>query len=220
MVDNKVILYHGSDKILQVPEFGKGEINNDYGQGFYCSRNKGLAGEWAVLWTGKDGYINEYSFDYTGLKVLYLNQLPVENWIAVLLRNRKIYSLDDFTLRINVFLQKYLIDISDYDVVEGWRADDAFFLYINNFVTNTLSLENLEIALKFGDLGNQVFLKSKKAFDVIKFTAHYPAPAAKFLKSAKDRDLAAKQKYRQMPRKAVGTRMEDLVGEENYYGSI
>jgi len=216
IIQEKTILYHGSDKILREPEFGKGEINNDYGQGFYCTKNRELAGEWAVLWTGKDGYINEYSFDYAGLKVLYLNQMPVEHWIAILLNNRKIYSLDDFELRINVFLQKYLIDISGYDVIEGWRADDAFFLYINNFVTNNLSLENLEIALKFGELGNQIFIKSKKAFDCIKFIAYYPAPASVFLKSAQERDLSAKRQYRQMPRKAVGTLIGDIVGRENY----
>ena len=215
VAENKITLYHGSEKILKVPEYGKGVINNDYGQGFYCTKNKGLAGEWAVLWTEKNGYINEYSFDYTNLKVLYLNQMPVENWIAVLLNNRKIYSLDDFALRIDVFLQKYLIDISDYDVIEGWRADDAFFSYITDFVSDVLSLENLKEALKFGDLGNQVFIYSKKAFDNIKFTTHYPAPASRFLKSAKDRDKNAKQQYISMRRKAIGTRISHIVGEEN-----
>jgi len=216
MVDNKILLYHGSDQILKTPEFGKGEINNDYGQGFYCTKNKGLAGEWAVLWTGQDGYINEYSFDYSNLKVLYLNHMPIENWIAVLLNNRKIVNIRVFNSRINVFLQKYLIDISDYDVIEGWRADDAFFTYITDFVSNTLSLENLNLVLKFGDLGNQVCLKSKKAFDTIEFTAHYPASASKFLKSAQDRDKDAKRKYNQMTRRAIGTLIEDIVGRENF----
>lgn len=215
MIEDKIILYHGSEQILKTPEFGKGEANNDYGQGFYCTKNKGLAGEWAVLWTGMDGYINEYSFDYTDLKVLYLNQMPVENWIAVLLGNRKISSLEDFSLRINTFLRKYSIDISEYDVIEGWRANDAFFSYVTDFVLNTLSLENLKWALKFGDLGNQICLKSKKAFDVIEFTSYHPAPVSRFLKSARDRDLAAKQKYRQMSRKAVGTLLEDFIGREN-----
>ncbi|MCL2775165.1 MAG: DUF3990 domain-containing protein [Oscillospiraceae bacterium] len=215
ITENKITLYHGSDKILKTPEFGKGEINNDYGQGFYCTKNKGLAGEWAVLWNGKDGYINEYSFDYTNLNVLYLNQLPIENWVAVLLDNRNIYSLDDFELRISVFLQKYLVDISDYDIIEGWRADDAFFTYITDFISNALSLENLKLALNFGGLGNQICLKSQKAFDIIEFTAYYPASASRFLKSAQDRDLLAKQQYRQMYRKAIGTVLENLIGKEN-----
>ncbi|MCL2313124.1 MAG: DUF3990 domain-containing protein, partial [Firmicutes bacterium] len=117
--ENKITLYHGSEKILKVPEFGKGEINNDYGQGFYCTKNKGLAGEWAVLWTEKDGYINEYSFDCSGLKVLYLNQMPVEHWIAILIANRRGNYEKGYQKRMNVFLDKYLIDISPYDVIEG-----------------------------------------------------------------------------------------------------
>jgi len=216
ITENKIILYHGSDKILKTPEFGKGEINNDYGQGFYCTKNKGLAGEWAVLWTEKDGYINEYSFDYTDLKVLYLNQLPVENWIAVLLNNRKIVNIQVFKRRIDVFLQKHLIDISAYDVIEGWRADDAFFTYITDFVSNTLSLENLRLALNFGDLGKQICLKSKKAFDIIDFIAYYPASVSRFLTSAQERDKNAKRQYNIMIRRAVGTLIEDIVGRENF----
>jgi len=68
IVENKIILYHGSEKIINKPEFGKGEVNNDYGQGFYCTGSKNLAGEWAVLWTERDGYINEYSFGCANLK--------------------------------------------------------------------------------------------------------------------------------------------------------
>jgi hypothetical protein len=124
-----------------MPEFGKGEINNDYGQGFYCTKNKGLVGEWAVLWTEKDGYINEYSFDYSGLNVLYLNQMPIENWVAVLASNRRGNYEEGYQKRINIFLDKYLIDISKYDIIEGWRADDAFFSYIGDFLQSIFLLK-------------------------------------------------------------------------------
>jgi hypothetical protein len=30
-----MVLYHGSEKIIDVPEFGKGNSHNDYGRGFY-----------------------------------------------------------------------------------------------------------------------------------------------------------------------------------------
>jgi len=213
--ENKVILYHGSDKILKVPEFGKGEINNDYGQGFYCTKNKGLAGEWAVLWTEKNGYINEYSFDYSGLNVLYLNQMPIENWIAILIANRRGDYEEEYQKRIDLFINKFGLDISSYDVIEGWRADDAFFTYIEDFFAMALSIENLREALKFGDLGNQVCLKSKKAFDIINFTTHYPAPASRFLKPAQDRDTSAKRQYRMMKDKDVGTLLINLTGGWN-----
>jgi len=213
--ENKVILYHGSDKILKIPVFGKGEIHNDYGQGFYCTKNKDLAGEWAVLWTEKDGYINEYSFDYTGLNVLYLNQMPVEHWIAVLIANRRGNYEKGYQKRMNIFLDKYLIDISDYDVIEGWRADDAYYSYIEDFLAIDLSLEKMTEAMQFGDLGNQICLKSKKAFDCIKFTKHYPALASRFYQSAKNRDQSAKQQYWQMQDTTTGILLIDLIGREN-----
>ena len=213
--DNKITLYHGSDKILKMPEFGKGEINNDYGQGFYCTKNKELAGEWAVLWTEKDGYINEYSFDYAGLNILYLNQMPIENWIAVLVANRKGEYKKQHKQRMNVFLDKFGVDIAPYDIIEGWRADDSFYTYIRDFFAVVLSLEKLKEAMGFGDLGNQICLKTKKAFDIIKFAAHYPASASQFLKSAQDRDEDARRKYLDMEDPMQGTLLIDLIGREN-----
>ena len=34
---NKIItLFHGSEKVIEVPSFGEGKRNNDFGLGFYC----------------------------------------------------------------------------------------------------------------------------------------------------------------------------------------
>jgi len=212
--DEKIIIYHGSEQIIKTPEYGKGEINNDYGQGFYCTRNKGLAGEWAVLWTEQDGHINEYSFDYTGLKVLYLNQMRVENWIAVLATNRR-GSFDSVVkTRMVKFINKFGLDILPYDVIEGWRADDAFFSYIDDFFSYGLSVEKMGEALKFGELGNQICLKSARAFGAINFKTHYPASASRFLKSAQERDLEAKKKYWNLENKASGTILMDIIGRD------
>ncbi len=41
------ILYHGSSQIIQTPQFGVGRVDNDYGQGFYCTESLPLAKEWA-----------------------------------------------------------------------------------------------------------------------------------------------------------------------------
>jgi len=66
------ILYHGSDHIIEKPEYGKGMRNNDYGRGFYCTENLELAKEW-VCAKQKDGYANIYELNMEGLKVLNLN---------------------------------------------------------------------------------------------------------------------------------------------------
>ena len=55
-----MLLYHGSDHIIEKPEFGAGKKHNDYGRGFYCTQNIELAKEWAVS-EDADGYVNKYS---------------------------------------------------------------------------------------------------------------------------------------------------------------
>ncbi|MBO4366707.1 MAG: DUF3990 domain-containing protein, partial [Clostridia bacterium] len=32
-----MIIYHGSKIVVQTPEYGKGNVHNDYGRGFYCT---------------------------------------------------------------------------------------------------------------------------------------------------------------------------------------
>ena len=42
-----LIIYHGSQQIVETPKFGIGKKYNDYGQGFYCTESIELAKEWA-----------------------------------------------------------------------------------------------------------------------------------------------------------------------------
>lgn len=42
------LIYHGSDKIIKQPQYGFGNVRNDYGQGFYCTEEIERAGEWAA----------------------------------------------------------------------------------------------------------------------------------------------------------------------------
>ena len=52
-----MIIYHGSKNIITKPEFGKGNIANDYGLGFYCTENIELAKEWACSDKVTNGYV-------------------------------------------------------------------------------------------------------------------------------------------------------------------
>ena len=65
-------IYHGSEKIIEEPEFGAGKKYNDYGLGFYCTESGELAKEWACR-TQRDGYANEYLIDLEGLNIVDLN---------------------------------------------------------------------------------------------------------------------------------------------------
>ncbi len=56
-MNNIITLYHGSERIIEMPEFGKGKEHNDFGFGFYCTENAELAKEWAVS-SMRNGFAN------------------------------------------------------------------------------------------------------------------------------------------------------------------
>ena len=223
-------VYHGSSKIIKLPEYGVGGENNDYGKGFYLTEYSYLAGEWAVLWTRKNGYINEYAYN-TGelfsedieshspaLKILTLDSLSVESWIAVLLDNREGDFLEDPISEDTAvkFKHKYLPALSEYDIITGWRADDSYFRYAEDFVAGRLSLENLEKALKFGDLGQQICIKSEDAFDKRRweFVTAHNAKVEHFYRAASNRDSEARKGYSNLIKDAgarSGTLIDDLL---------
>lgn len=50
-MENILQIYHGSQDIIDTPEYGKGKSTNDYGKGFYCTENIELAKEWVLIST-------------------------------------------------------------------------------------------------------------------------------------------------------------------------
>lgn len=218
-MDKIITVFHGSEHIVKTPVFGKGRAANDYGRGFYLTKDKHLAGEWAVLWSGKDGYINEYLLDLGGLNVLELDELPIENWIAILMVNRRGDYTEELEDRLNQFTEKFVVDTSSFDVIQGYRANDAFFRYVEAFTIGALSIEKLITAMKLGDLGIQVCLKSKRAFDAIQLISTSQASVSVFQESARNRDISAREQYRSMREKGVGTTIFDML-KEDYHGSV
>ena len=87
----KLILYHGSTEIIELPQFGKGKSYNDYGRGFYCTEHIELAKEWACN-EGVDGFVNKYEIETEGLKILNLSsdQYTILHWLALLMKHRKV----------------------------------------------------------------------------------------------------------------------------------
>ena len=164
-------LFHGSSEIVDEPRYGFGHIHNDYGQGFYCTEEIELAKEWACT-DASGSWCNEYSLDTDDLNVLHLESEEYSElqWLAILLSNREVRMVSpQMQLAAQWIIDNYNVDISLYDVIVGYRADDSFFSIARAFVNNSMPLESLSEALKRGDLGLQVVLKSQKAFEHLKF---------------------------------------------------
>lgn len=188
------ILYHGSDHIIERPKFGAGRAGNDYGRAFYCTFDENLAGEWACSHM-RDGYINCYEFDDSGLDIFDFEcgSYHILNWLAVLLDNRNIrLRMDVANTARDFVLDRFLPDYRDFDVIQGYRADDSFFGFANDFLNNSISLNTLEHLMKLGQMGRQFALSSREAYSRIGFTGAHIAGSDIFYPAFKKRDEDAR----------------------------
>lgn len=195
-----MIMYHGSKYIIERPEYGKGNIHNDYGQAFYCTEDYDLAAEWAVS-ESDDGYINSYSIELENLKILDLRdeKYSVLNWISILLSNR-IFEINNMVARNgkDFIINNYSVPYDEYDVIIGWRADDSYFSYAKAFLNNTISVEALKSAMILGNLGIQFAFRSEEAINALENKGFSIAEKKVYLKNKLERDSNARQDYLDM----------------------
>lgn len=193
-----IILYHGSENIIEHPMYGKGARNNDYGKGFYCTEQLELAKEWACA-KGTNGFANKYELNTKNLNILNLNQKPyhILNWLAVLADNRTYWQNSSISEDAKQYIKMHFLpDITPYDIIIGYRADDSYFSFAQDFVSGTISLQKLKEAMYLGNLGEQIVLKSQKAFEQIIYLGSESADAEEYYvkKTARERD--ARRQYR------------------------
>ena len=194
---NSCILYHGSEFEIQTPVFGGGKVHNDYGPGFYCTKEKALAMEWAVGET-HDGFANRYAFDLSGLKVVDLTEdrYTVLHWLGILLENRVFDMRGDVIAAARDYLKaQFAVRYDDADVMIGYRADDNYFSFARAFLNGALSYERLCRAIRLGDLGLQVVLKSRTAFGRLRFLDAEPARREEHLARRLRREEFARTEY-------------------------
>ena len=195
----QLMLFHGSDHIIEAPVFGAGNPHNDYGLGFYCTESLELAKEWATS-EETDGFANSYHMDPTGLKVLNLNDgsFTILHWLAILLENRTFRLSGDIApLAREFILDRFLPDYESADVIRGYRADDSYFSFANAFLNNGLSLPQLERAMALGNLGEQVVVRSPQAFERLRFQEALPAGRTVYFPRKMARDSQARAIFRQ-----------------------
>ena len=193
-----MIIYHGSKDILEKPEFGKGNKKNDYGLGFYCTENVELAKEWACSNNETNGYANQYEIDLSDYKVLDLREekYSILNWMALLLKFRTFDINTPISAQAKEYiLENFYVDVEEYDVIIGYRADDSYFSFAKDFINNTISVEQLAEAMHLGELGIQIVLKSKKAFDTLKYKSYELAECKEYYVKRVSRDKKARDTY-------------------------
>lgn len=192
-----MILYHGSKDIIEKPIYGQGKKYNDYGLGFYCTNNIELAKEWGTSFE-RSGYANRYQIDCTELKILDLNddKYCILHWLAILLSNREFDTPAGLALEAKEFLKKnFMLDYKEYDIIKGYRADDSYFSFAQDFINGTISYRQLNNAMYLGKLGIQYVLKSKEAFNRIVFDGYEEAEYKEWYAKKMKRDKSARREY-------------------------
>lgn len=190
-------LYHGSSAIIQKPIYGYGKPYNDYGLGFYCTDNLEMAKEWGAS-KDQDGYANCYEMQWDGLRILDLNAPTycILHWLTVLLQNREFDIPSGLALEAKEYLlATFNVDYENSDLIIGYRADDSYFSFAQDFINGTISYRQLNNAMHLGKLGQQFVLKSKTAFDRIQFVGCEVAESREWYEKKMRRDQTARREY-------------------------
>ena len=168
-------IYHGSKVVIKEPNVKGSNELNDYGPSFYLTKDLEAAKSWACK-NDSIGIVNEYEIrdqSFDSLKILDLTnrtKFSVLNWMAILMHFRQLDAsfIKNNELTLN-WLKKYYIDVNEYDVIIGFRADDSYFRFPLRFISNDLAFEDLEDIFLSGELGVQYAFMSQRAIKMFKF---------------------------------------------------
>lgn len=203
---SKLVIYHGSKDIIEKPYYHDVKAQNDYGFGFYCTESLELAKEWSCSNNENNGFANKYSINLSGLKILDLTdkRYSILNWIAILLKFRTFDLSNDISIQAKEYLLKnFYIDVNNYDIVIGFRADDSYFSFARDFVNNTIPVRKLSQAMELGQLGKQVVIVSELAFSKLHFEGFETADRLEYFMKRKARDEKTREDYLKGARKSA-----------------
>lgn len=210
-------LYHGSKQTILNPTYNGSKFDNDYGAGFYLTRDIQSAHEWACR-NNSVGVINEYQLNVNNLKILDLTDITkysVLNWIAILLHFRYLEPgfINTFKTRLEFINKHYYIDVKEYDLVIGYRADDAYFRFPLDFIRGNLTLAQLEYAFNLGKLGIQYVITSPKGINHLTYIQTIPSHN-KYINQYFENVYFATKRFDELDKDIEGIRIIDIMREE------
>ena len=152
-----MILYHGSNMIVEKPKIIEPNRYLDFGYGFYTTTNKNQANNFAekvVVRKGGIPIVTVYELnenDLEGLKVKRFDA-PDEQWLDFVSANRN-----------------GTYNGERYDIIIGAVANDDVYRTLQIYESGLLSKEQAIEALKIKKLFNQYVFATEKAVKAIRF---------------------------------------------------
>ena len=133
-----MILYHGSNAIVEYPEIRKAKYNKDFYFGFYCTRYQEQAERWATRY-GKKGYVNQYEYEPNEKLNYLLFEEMTEEWLDFIVACRQgksdVYKRQfDFRLHDVMQTPKKLLSFHRQSELSDEIVLSQIFLLLNNAV--------------------------------------------------------------------------------------
>lgn len=150
-----MILYHGSDQEILVPDLAHSRDNVDFGRGFYTTPLHEQAFKWCERFKrrGRNGIISRYEYNEnceSELKVLRFESYS-EEWLDFVLtcRSRQ--------------------DTTDYDLVIGGVANDKVFNTVELFYDGLIDKAEAIHRLRYEQPNLQVCLRTERALQHLRY---------------------------------------------------
>jgi hypothetical protein len=156
-----MLVYHGSYTLIDEIDLKKCRPNTDFGKGFYVTKNKNHAENWAKN-TGKrhntDGYVTVFNF----LENSFVNYICkkkdfdgyTEEWLGFIVKNRDV---------------DYPEQVHDFDIVEGPVANDKVQNRLQHYLTGKISKIDFLKELTYHEETHQICFCTVASLQALKY---------------------------------------------------
>ena len=152
-----MILYHGSNAIVDKPKIIQSDRALDFGAGFYLTTDLEQAKRWAKLTTQRrktgKAIVSVFNFEQENMKIFNILKFTSANkdWLEFVANNRRKIQNDE-----------------GYDVIIGPVADDNTMPVITLYLRGDYSTEEAINRLLTQRLKDQVVFKNEKSLQALK----------------------------------------------------
>ena len=147
-MEEKTILYHGSNLSIITPEVRTDKYAKDFGNGFYCTTIRKQAERWAGRY--KTPVLNVYEYQENERLTALVFKEMTEEWL-------------DFVVACRAW------EPHGYDIVEGPMADDQIYNYVADYISGVITREQFWALAKFKHPTHQIAFCTAKSLKCITF---------------------------------------------------